>query len=925
MSWTRRPAVFGALLCWGLVWGWGAGFRAEAASYPPGAGAEGSKRRTGADSSVRSKAAEAGLSGFSVPAGAEPYPSRFVAGDAGQEIPYLVDAEVLPAGLARESALEALAGAFAAWEEATGLRFRLEAVATFAGAADAEPHRDGRIRIQLHDLHGRIEDPLALAFGGLFTSSGPVGFGAGGRVLQQEFHRTTAGYVIVNHRQDLLSDPRTLEEVLAHEIGHALGLAHSSEDFLETDPEKTESLMYFQIHADGRGAALTERDRQAVKRAYPEGEPPPPAVSTVLEAVTVSGGGERLWPGLMRAPASRGPVEASSVGDSWQVRLFAGSTTAAYGEFAAEGGDIVYRPLGFFQKPAVAAAGGGFHDRAVYRVESAMHGSAVETVRVLSLERDGWESEPDGLPDSWVERWFGGEGGIPAEGDSDGDGCSELVEFWQNTNPMDGTSGVRVEFAQEVVRVGESAGRIDLELLCSEPPLRPVAVRWTWGGGAQAGADYRAPAACSGGTVVPAGATRWVIPLQLIDDALSEGTESIGLEIESLDGAGFGAVTRVEVVLEDDEDLPVYAFELAEYRAEEGGEIPLEVTVRRSGRIDAGSCVRVRARPAESGAALDPVDDLGAEAREICFAAGETASTLAWWPVDDEVAEPGEAGWLILEPEAGGLLEEGGAEARLEIDDNDGFPLVEFAAGPAREGDGYAEVTVRLLQVSGFAARVDYEWKDGTAREGEDYLGTGGSVEVPAGELEATVRLPLVNDDWSEEPETIRFVVTGLEYAAATVLEAVVQVADDDPLPGLQVPPRVEIVEGGLLRVPVSLSGAAAEEAVFTWRFVAPSEATRGDIPAEGGEVRFLPGQTRGEVVVQLPGDDIDEAAESVRLEWRGAGMRFPAPLSPRWCCWTTIRARCCGSRMRCCGRGTARPDSRSGCPFPAGWRSRCS
>jgi hypothetical protein len=76
-----------------------------------------------------------------------------------------------------------------------------------------------------------------------------------------------------------------IEEVAAHELGHTLGLGHSSERPGEPNATLREALMYFRAHDDGRGARLNEDDVAALQTLYRVGgaiggggsSPPPSA------------------------------------------------------------------------------------------------------------------------------------------------------------------------------------------------------------------------------------------------------------------------------------------------------------------------------------------------------------------------------------------------------------------------------------------------------------------------------------------------------------------------------------------------------------------------------------------------------------------------------------------------------------------------
>ncbi len=68
-------------------------------------------------------------------------------------------------------------------------------------------------------------------------------------------------------------------EVMAHETGHSLGLAHSA---------LASALMNATVHDDGRGASLTSDDRAGIRFLYPRASASPPTAPSGLTALAVS-------------------------------------------------------------------------------------------------------------------------------------------------------------------------------------------------------------------------------------------------------------------------------------------------------------------------------------------------------------------------------------------------------------------------------------------------------------------------------------------------------------------------------------------------------------------------------------------------------------------------------------------------------------
>jgi hypothetical protein len=76
----------------------------------------------------------------------------------------------------------------------------------------------------------------------------------------------------------------TLRELLAHELGHTLGLGHSSESSVEPNGTLRDALMYFAVHNDGRGATLKTDDLAGIRQVYKPAAATAPAAPTALTA-----------------------------------------------------------------------------------------------------------------------------------------------------------------------------------------------------------------------------------------------------------------------------------------------------------------------------------------------------------------------------------------------------------------------------------------------------------------------------------------------------------------------------------------------------------------------------------------------------------------------------------------------------------------
>lgn len=191
---------------------------------------------------------------------------RWFLPDEGQPVRYFID-QAGDAKIGFNASQKAITDAFAAWTNVPTASLVMESAGTTTASANG--FCDGTSKIIFNDPFNEVTDPSGC--GGVLAIGGYCASGASKTFKGASFREVVEGDIVFNNGWTGCSfwNATNLAEVATHEIGHTIGLAHS------TDSSAT---MYSFAHFDGRGAGLTDDDRAGVTYLYPgDGTEPTPA------------------------------------------------------------------------------------------------------------------------------------------------------------------------------------------------------------------------------------------------------------------------------------------------------------------------------------------------------------------------------------------------------------------------------------------------------------------------------------------------------------------------------------------------------------------------------------------------------------------------------------------------------------------------
>ena len=221
---------------------------------------------------------------FSQMRGEDGNPIRWFDFDNGGSIQWRVHSGGQP-GLGIDGTIATFQVAMNAWTNDRGSNIRYSYAGTTTAGAGFD--RSDDVNTILFEDPGDAGSPgsFECGSGGVIAVGGPWFYESTRPFQGKAYHEAAEADIITNDGTSCFfeGNPRVAEEVFAHELGHTLGLGHSS---------TRDALMYARAHDDNRGARLHADDLAAVAEIYPSGSsnPPPagPKAPTELAAKSVA-------------------------------------------------------------------------------------------------------------------------------------------------------------------------------------------------------------------------------------------------------------------------------------------------------------------------------------------------------------------------------------------------------------------------------------------------------------------------------------------------------------------------------------------------------------------------------------------------------------------------------------------------------------
>ncbi|MEW8505145.1 MAG: Calx-beta domain-containing protein [Candidatus Thiodiazotropha sp.] len=432
-----------------------------------------------------------------------------------------------------------------------------------------------------------------------------------------------------------------------------------------------------------------------------------------------------------------------------------------------------------------------------------------------------------------------------------------------------------LEFSGSSYLVGEDGGSLTISVQRNNGSEGSGSVDYTVSDGtATSGSDYTA----SSGTLNFAdGDISASFTIDILEDVLQEGTESIILSLSNALSVTLGDRDFAEVHIVDNEATPAMGsiqFSGSAYSVPEGTaaiEIPV---VRISGSMGA---VSVLCTTTDSSATAG--SDYTATQTTIDFAAGETLQTCSVPITDDSGYENDESFLVSLSAPGGGAVLGTTSSANVTINSNDAAPAagtIQFGLSKYEQLESASSATITVSRNGGSSGSVtvDYATSNDSATAGSDYASASGSLTLADGVTSSSFQVTILDDTTYEGDETLTLTLSnpGGGAVIGDVDSAVLTIQDDEPAPTSGI--FAFSTDGfsanefdGVVTIDVLRQGGSSGTALIDYATSDGSATAGSEYEVASGTLSFADGETSKSFTVSLLDDFDFEGTETINLD----------------------------------------------------------
>ena len=405
--------------------------------------------------------------------------------------------------------------------------------------------------------------------------------------------------------------------------------------------------------------------------------------------------------------------------------------------------------------------------------------------------------------------------------------------------------------------IAENGGTATITASLSAVSTLPVTVTLSYTGTATDTADYTTSSAS---ILIPAGSLTGTVTITSTDDALSEGDETVIIDITSVANGTEIGTEQETVTITDDDAAPTVTLSGGAAIAENAGIATITAT------LSALSGQPVTVTLLYSGTASD-LADYTTTGASIVIPAGSLTGAVTISGIDDAQDELDETVLVDIDTVTNGT-ESGFQQQTVTITDDDAAPTVTLSGGVIiAENAGTATITATLSAGSWQNVTVMLLYS-GTATDPADYTTTGASILIPAGSMTGTVTITSTDDALNEGDETvivdIDTVTNGTEIGTE---QETVTITDDDGAPTVTLSGGAAIAENaGTATITATLSATSGLPVTVTLLY-SGTATDPADYSTTGASILIPAGSLTGTVTITSTDDALNEGDETVIVD----------------------------------------------------------